>query len=55
MPKLRKPKWAKGMRVNHEDHDCLVLAVNRSTLTIRNKFGFKEDVPKKDAVAATPR
>lgn len=36
-----------GQRVQFDEHDCVVLEVKSRTLTIRNKFGFPEEIPRK--------
>lgn len=43
MPGTRR-RFKKGDRVWYDDHKCVVLSVRRGGLTIRNKYGYKEDV-----------
>lgn len=51
---LRSPTISKGQRVMHDDFACLVLKVEPGKLTIRDKFGFQKEIPKKGAKVAKP-
>lgn len=49
---LRQAKLEKGQRVTHDDHACEILEVKPRVLIVRNKFGYREEIPRKTAKLA---